>query len=337
MNYNIQNRCIPQVIITYITVRRWHTVSLLGELLMPITVPANLPAIETLNRENIFIMDEMRAMSQDIRPLRIVILNLMPKKIETETQLLRLLGNSSLQVDIELMQTASHQSKNTPSEHLLRFYKTFDELKDQRFDGMIITGAPVEHLDFEAVNYWPELCNILEWTKTNVFSTFHICWGAQAGLYYHYGINKHPLPEKMFGVFKHICCDPQHYLLYGFDEQFYAPHSRHTSISQQDIENFNELRVLSTSSEAGVYIVADKDDKNFYVTGHSEYDQDTLASEYFRDIDKGLDIKLPNNYFIDDNPSNPPLVRWRAHANLLFFNWLNYFVYQKTPYDYISR
>ena len=304
---------------------------------MPITVPASLPAIETLNRENIFIMDEMRAMSQDIRPLRIVILNLMPKKIETETQLLRLLGNSSLQVEIELMQTASHQSKNTPSEHLLRFYKTFDELSEQRFDGMIITGAPVEHLNFESVDYWPELCRIMEWTKTNVFSTFHICWGAQAGLYYHYGINKHPLADKMFGVFRHTCHNPAHYLLYGFDERFYAPHSRHTTILREDIERCPELQVLSSSKDAGVYIVADRDDKNFYVTGHSEYDRDTLAGEYFRDKDKGLAIKPPVNYFPDDDSSQPPMLRWRAHSNLLFFNWLNYFVYQRTPFDYVSK
>ena len=304
---------------------------------MPITVPANLPAIETLNRENIFIMDENRASSQDIRPLRIVILNLMPKKIETETQLLRVLGNSSLQVEIELMQTASHQSKNTPSEHLLRFYKTFEDLKHQRFDGMIITGAPIEHLEFEQVDYWPELCEIMDWAKTNVFSTFHICWGAQAGLYHHYGIKKHPLPEKAFGVFRHRLHNSGHYLLYGFDERFYAPHSRHTTILQEDINACPDLQILSSSPDAGVYIVADKDDKNFYVTGHSEYDRDTLAGEYFRDKNKGLDIKIPVNYFPDDDETKPPLLRWRAHANLLFFNWLNYFVYQRTPFDYISK
>ena len=304
---------------------------------MPITVPANLPAIETLNRENIFIMDENRASSQDIRPLRIVILNLMPKKIETETQLLRVLGNSSLQVEIELMQTASHQSKNTPSEHLLRFYKTFEDLKHQRFDGMIITGAPIEHLEFEQVDYWPELCEIMDWAKTNVFSTFHICWGAQAGLYHRYGIKKHPLPEKAFGVFRHRLHNSGHYLLYGFDERFYAPHSRHTTILQEDINVCPGLQILSSSPDAGVYIVADKDDKNFYVTGHSEYDRDTLAGEYFRDKNKGLDIKIPVNYFPDDDETKPPLLRWRAHANLLFFNWLNYFVYQRTPFDYISK
>lgn len=300
---------------------------------MPIKIPGDLPARQILNKENVFIMDEARAISQDIRPLRIVILNLMPKKIETETQLLRQLGNTPIQIEIELMQTASHTSKNTPQEHLLNFYKTFNELKGQRFDGMIITGAPVEQMEFEDVDYWPELCEIMEWTKTHVYSTFHVCWGAQAGLYYHYGVKKYALPKKMFGIFPHIKHNDSHYLLYGFDDVFFAPHSRYTGISRADVERRPELSILSESEHAGVYIVADEIGRQFFVTGHSEYDRDTLAQEYFRDRDKGLDIELPINYFPHDNPANLPRFTWKAHSNILFSNWLNYFVYQATPFN----
>lgn len=300
---------------------------------MPIKIPGDLPARQILNKENVFIMDEARAMSQDIRPLRIVILNLMPKKIETETQLLRLLGNTPIQIEIELMQTASHTSKNTPQDHLLNFYKTFGEFKHQRFDGMIITGAPVEQMAFEDVDYWPELCEIMEWTKTNVYSTLHICWGAQAGLYYHYGVKKRALPQKMFGVFPHTKRHDEHYLLYGFDDAFFAPHSRHTDVSREDIERRPELSILSESEQAGVYIVADENGRQFFVTGHSEYDRDTLAQEYFRDRDKGLAIAPPANYFPQDNPESTPRFTWKAHSNILFSNWLNYFVYQATPFD----
>ncbi|MDF2567831.1 MAG: Homoserine O-succinyltransferase [Oscillospiraceae bacterium] len=300
---------------------------------MPIKIPDTLPAKITLEGENIFVMDEARAVAQDIRPLKIVLLNLMPKKIETETQLLRLLSNSSLQVDIELLQTASYQPKNTSHEHLLKFYKTFDEIKHLKFDGMIITGAPIEQMQFEQVDYWNELCRILEWTKTNVFSTLHICWGAQAGLYYHYGIPKIPLSEKMFGIFPHKVLNPSHKLVRGFDELFYVPHSRHTSIEENDIINCNELEVLTASDIAGIHIVASKNHRQFFVTGHSEYDRETLSNEYFRDKNKGMDIKIPYNYFPDDDPSKEPPFVWRSHANLLFSNWLNYFVYQQTPYD----
>ena len=302
---------------------------------MPIKIPNDLPARQVFDRENVFIMDETRAITQDIRPLKIVILNLMPKKIDTETQLLRLLGNSPIQVDIELMQTATYTSKNTPQEQLLKFYKTFDEIKHLRFDGMIITGAPVERMEFSAVSYWPELCEIMEWTKTNVFSVFHICWGAQAALYYHYGIRKFPLEKKMFGIFSHERTDKAHYLLYGFDDIFYAPHSRHTEVRREDTENHPELQILSMSRDAGVYIAASRRLNQFFVTGHSEYDAGTLAQEYFRDLDKGEDIQLPVNYFPDNNPDNPPPNRWKAHSNMLYTNWLNYFVYQQTPYDFV--
>ncbi|MCL2034265.1 MAG: homoserine O-succinyltransferase [Oscillospiraceae bacterium] len=300
---------------------------------MPIKIPGNLPAKQILNKENVFIMDEARAMSQDIRPLKIVILNLMPKKIETETQLLRVLGNTPLQIEVELLQTASYTSKNTSQEHLLNFYETFDQIKDNRYDGMIITGAPVELLEFEDVDYWPELREIMEWTKTNVYSTLHICWGAQAGLYHHFGVNKHTLDRKMFGIFPHILHNHSHYLLYGFDDIFYAPHSRHTGIRRSDIERHSELIILSESEQAGVYIVANNNGRQFFVTGHSEYDRDTLAQEYFRDKDKGLDIDVPVNYFPHDNPAATPGYAWKAHSNLLFSNWLNYFVYQQTPFD----
>lgn len=304
---------------------------------MPIKIPNDLPAKQIFDRENVFIMDETRAITQDIRPLKIAILNLMPKKIETETQLLRLIGNTPLQIDIELLQTGSHISRNTSPEHLLKFYKTFEDVRDRRFDGLIITGAPVEQLPFEQVDYWPELCEVMEWTKTNVFSTLHICWGAQAALYHHYGVPKHQLPAKMFGIFEHTLSEPGHTLLYGFDDIFYAPHSRHTEVRREDIEKRPELTVLSTSRQAGVYIVAGSRYNQFFVTGHSEYDADTLAQEYFRDVERGDPIDLPANYFPDGNPDNPPPMRWKAHSNMLFTNWLNYFVYQQTPYDYIME
>lgn len=302
---------------------------------MPIKIPNDLPAWQVLHKENIFIMDEHRATEQDIRPLRIAILNLMPKKIETETQLLRMLGNTPIQLEIELLQTATYISRNTSQEHLLKFYKTFEDVKDQKFDGLIITGAPVEQMSFESVDYWSEISRIMEWSKTNVFSTFHICWGAQAALYYHYGVPKYPLKEKMFGVFQHMPANKSHHLLYGFDDVFYAPHSRHTEVREEDIAAVPELEVLSTSPQAGVYIAASRDGKNFFITGHSEYERDTLAQEYFRDLDAGLPISLPQNYFLNDNPANPPMKRWRSHSHLLYSNWINYFVYQKTPYDFL--
>lgn len=299
---------------------------------MPIKIPDSLPARKILEAENIFVMTEQRAVHQDIRPIKIAILNLMPKKIETETQLLRLLGNTPLQVDIELLQTASHTSKNTPGEHLLKFYQTFEDVKDQRFDGLIITGAPVEMMDFEDVDYWKELIEIMEWSKTNVYSTFHICWGAQAGLYYHYGINKHILSHKMFGIFEHNVLVPSHKILRGFDEVFYAPHSRHTTVEKEDVLARSQLELLSYSDTAGVYIVASRDTRQYFVTGHSEYDRETLASEYFRDLSQGLAIDLPVNYFPNNNPELPIPHKWRSHANLLYLNWLN-LVYQQTPYD----
>jgi len=300
---------------------------------MPINIDALLPARSILEMENIFVMSRERAMTQDIRPLRIVILNLMPTKIETETQLLRLLSNTPIQVDVELLQMATHESKNTSQEHLLQFYKTFGEIKDQRYDGMIITGAPVEHLPFEDVDYWPELCEIFEWTKRHVWSTFHICWGAQAGLYYHHGVEKVPLPRKLSGVYTHRLVDPVHPLVRGMDDEYLAPHSRYTEVRRQDIEAVPELRVIACSDEAGVHLVSDVRCRNIYATGHSEYDRGTLAKEYFRDIDKGLDIQVPCNYFPDDDPGRTPTMRWRGAASLLFSNWLNYFVYQETLYD----
>ena len=300
---------------------------------MPIKIPNNLPAAEVLHNENIFIMTETRAMTQDIRPLQILLLNLMPKKIQTETQLSRLLGNTPLQIELELITTRTHQSTNTPPEHLQAFYKTFDDVKHRKFDGLIITGAPVENMEFEEVDYWEELCEIMEWSKTNVHSTFHICWGAQAGLYYHYGIQKRPLPEKMFGVFPHIVEYKNAILFRGFDDTFYVPHSRHTTVFREDIEAVPELRVLSSSEEAGVYAVFTKEGRQIFIMGHSEYDADTLNQEYVRDVTAGKPISVPKNYFPGDDPSQPPLVCWRAHANLLYSNWLNYFVYQTTPYD----
>lgn len=300
---------------------------------MPIKIPDSLPASRILENENVFVMTEYRALHQDIRPLKIVILNLMPKKIETETQLLRLLGNSPIQVDIELMQTKSHTSKNTPSEHLFKFYKTFDDLRGQRFDGMIITGAPVENLDFTDVDYWPELCDIMKWTKTHVHSTLHVCWGAQAGLYYHYGIPKYSLPKKLFGVFPHTIIKKQSPLFRGFDDEFYVPHSRHTENHIEDILSVPELELLAVSQEAGVFAVKSEDNRRFFITGHPEYDPDTLAKEYFRDVDKGLPIDVPKHYFPGDDPSQPPVVRWRSAAQLFYTNWLNYYVYQTTPYN----
>ncbi len=300
---------------------------------MPIKIPASLPANSALQRENIFVMDEERAVHQDIRPLKIAILNLMPKKIETETQLLRLLSNTPLQIDLELLQMASHVSKNTSDDHLFKYYKTLADVREERFDGLIITGAPVEQMPFENVDYWPELCEVFEWSKTNVYSTLHICWGAQAGLYYHYGIPKYDLPEKMFGVFPHTVLQPFHQLLRGFDETFYVPHSRHTEVREEDILWCPDLEILTKSELSGVHIVADKTGRRFFVTGHSEYDRGTLAAEYFRDLEKGLPIHLPYNYFEGDDPENPPRFIWRSHANLLFVNWLNYFVYQQTPFN----
>ncbi|AUG57119.1 MAG TPA: homoserine O-succinyltransferase [Ruminiclostridium sp.] len=300
---------------------------------MPIKIPDDLPAFDILVKENIFVMGEHRAFHQDIRPLKIGILNLMPTKIITETQLLRLLGNTPLQVDIVLLQPKTHKSKNTPEEHLIQFYKTFDMVEDQKFDGMIITGAPVEHLSFEEVDYWEELKAIMEWTKDNVMSTLHICWGAQAALYYHYGIEKYLLNEKMFGIFSHRITKNNVRLTRGFDENFNVPHSRHAETRREDVEKIDELEILAESEEAGVYLVASKDGRRVFVTGHPEYDALTLKTEYDRDIQRGLDIKVPKNYFPDDDPNNMPIVTWRGHANLLFSNWLNYYVYQETPYD----
>ncbi|MBR5428571.1 MAG: homoserine O-succinyltransferase [Clostridia bacterium] len=300
---------------------------------MPIKIDNALPAHLLLENENIFVMTEERALSQDIRPLEIVILNLMPTKITTETQFLRLLSNSPLQVNIELLQTATHQSKHTAAEHMLKFYRTLDEIKDNRYDGMIVTGAPVEMLEYEDVDYWSELCSIFDWAASHVYSVFHVCWGAQAALYHKYGIQKHVLPAKMFGVFEHTPMDLKHPLLRGFDDTFYSPHSRHTEIRVSDIANEPDLSVLAHSDIAGVHLVADKACRNFYAFGHCEYDGNTLALEYFRDKGKGLDIAVPYNYFPNDDPTQPPLIRWRGAGSLLFTNWLNYFVYQRTPYD----
>lgn len=300
---------------------------------MPIKIANELPAHKSLELENIFVMTEDRAMKQDIRPLKILILNLMPTKIETETQLLRLLSNSPLQVEIDLLQLKSHKSKNTSEEHMLKFYKTFDEVENLRFDGMIVTGAPVENLEFEQVDYWEELCSIFEWSKKHVYSTFHICWGAQAALYYHYGVPKYPLDEKIFGVFPHRCLDPLHPLMRGLDEVFYVPHSRHTENRRSDIALVKDLQILSYSDLAGVHLISDMACRNFFASGHSEYDRETLAKEYFRDLNKGLDIKQPFNYFPDSDTNKTPMVQWRSAANIIFTNWLNYFVYQQTPYD----
>ncbi len=300
---------------------------------MPIKIPNALPATETLLSENIFVMTETRALSQDIRPLKILLLNLMPTKVATETQLARLLGNTPLQVELELIHTSTHVSKNTPQEHLLAFYKTFKDIKHNHYDGMIITGAPVEKMNFEEVEYWDELCEIMEWTKTHVTSTFHICWGAQAGLYYHFGINKYPLKEKMFGVFPHVVERRNSMLFRGADDIFMVPHSRHTEIKREDIEKVPELRIIATSEEAGIYAVATDSGKQIFITGHSEYDPETLKNEYMRDKNLGLEIKVPKNYFPNDDDTRDPLVTWRSHANLIYSNWLNYYVYQVTPYE----
>ena len=303
---------------------------------MPIKIPNGLPARETLESENIFVMPETRAQTQQIRPLRIALLNLMPTKIVTETQLSRLLGNTPLQVELELVQVSSHKSKNTSEEHMLAFYKTFDEVADQYYDGMIITGAPVEQMPFEQVEYWEELCRIMEWTKTHVHSTFHICWGAQAGLFYHFGIDKVPLEKKMFGVFPHKVVYKNPILLRGFDDEFYVPHSRHTTIRREDVAAVPEIKILAESEEAGLYAMATQGGKQVFITGHSEYDWDTLNREYVRDKNAGLPIEVPKNYFPNDDDTQMPVVRWRGHANLLYSNWLNYFVYQSTPYDVMA-
>jgi homoserine O-succinyltransferase len=300
---------------------------------MPLTIPMALPAVDALLQENIFVMDAERASHQEIRPLKIVILNLMPIKITTETDLIRLLSNSPLQLEIDFLHMESHTSKNTPIEHLMTFYKTFDEICQSNYDGMIITGAPVELLEFEKVNYWKEITQIFEWAKHHVTSTLYICWAAQAGLYHHYGIPKHKLDSKMFGVFEHTKNDALNPIFRGFDDIFYVPHSRHTDIKAKDIQKVQALTILSESEDAGVYLVMARNGREFYVTGHSEYSPYTLDTEYKRDLDKGLPINMPKNYYKNDNPENEPLVRWRSHANLLFTNWLNYFVYQETPYD----
>lgn len=300
---------------------------------MPIKIDSNLPAHKLLENENVFVMTEERAVSQDIRPLKILILNLMPTKIETETQLLRLLSNSPIQVEAELLQTATHEVKNASKEHMFKFYKTFDEIKDERFDGMVVTGAPVENMEFEQVDYWDELCRIFEWSKTNVYSSFFICWGAQAALYYKYGLRKYRLDRKMFGVFEHVSLDNFHPLMRGLDDKFWVPHSRHTEVRRGDIALIKDLQILSYSEKAGVHLLSDMECRNFFSTGHSEYDRDTLAKEYFRDAEKGLDIDLPENYFPDNDPAKTPEVKWRGAANIIFSNWLNYFVYQRTPYD----
>ena len=300
---------------------------------MPIKIPNQLPATQTLRQENIFVMTETRAITQDIRPLRILLLNLMPTKVDTETQFARVLGNTPLQIELELVAPRSHISKNTSQEHMLAFYKTFDEVKEQNFDGLIITGAPVEHLPFEQVDYWQELCRIMEWSKTHVHSTLHICWGAQAGLYFHYGVEKRSLPEKLFGVFDHRVLKPNSPLFRGFDDVFQAPHSRYTEVWESDIRSTPGLELLAVSGDAGVFAVKSEDSRQFFITGHPEYDPDTLAREYFRDREKGLQIHVPYNYFPGDDPCRPPIVRWRSAGQLLYTNWLNYYVYQTTPYD----
>jgi homoserine O-succinyltransferase len=303
---------------------------------LPIQIPNDLPAAGVLLQENIFVMKEDRATTQDIRPLEIVLLNLMPTKVATETQFSRLLGNTPLQVKLELMHMSSHTSKNVSQDHLLNFYKSFDELKHRKFDGMVITGAPVENMAFEDVDYWEELTRIMEWSKTNVHSTIHICWGAQAGLYYHYGIPKHPLREKLFGVFRHKADYKKSILMRGFDDEFWAPHSRHTTILREDIEKVPDLKIVASSDKAGVYAVTTKGGKQIFITGHSEYDPDTLEKEYLRDKNLGLPIAVPENYYPGDDDTKEPVVRWRSHGNLLFSNWLNYFVYQTTPYDIMT-
>lgn len=300
---------------------------------MPIMIQDGLPAIKVLSEENIFVMAASRASHQDIRVLKILILNLMPLKIVTENQLLRMLSNSPLQCDVKLMLPSTHESRNTPREHLDVFYETFDDVKDSKFDGLIITGAPIENFDFEDVDYWPEMVKIMDWAKTHVFSTLHICWAAQAGLYHHHGVPKHPVEKKVSGVFSHTISDRRVPLVRGFDDNFFAPHSRHTEVRRDDIVDKEELVILSESEDAGIYIVLDKNGRDIYVTGHSEYDPLTLKEEYDRDFKRGDNPPVPRNYFPDDDPTQPPIIRWRSHAHLLFSNWLNYYVYQQTPYD----
>ena len=300
---------------------------------MPIKIPNSLPARETLEGENIFVMTEYRAIHQDIRPLNLLILNLMPTKIATETQLLRKFSNTPLQIQVELLQTISHDAQNVDRSHLESFYTSYDQIKDKNYDGLVITGAPVENLDFETVDYWEELCQIMEWSKTHVHSTLHICWGAQAGLYYHYGIPKYALPQKLFGVFDHRVLKPSSPLFRGFDDRFYAPHSRHTEVLEEDIRKVPGLEVLAVSEEAGVFAVKTEDSRQFFLLGHLEYDRNTLAQEYWQDVDRGLDIQVPRHYFPNDDPNQTPIVRWRSAGQLIYTNWLNYYVYQTTPYD----
>lgn len=302
---------------------------------MPLNLPDKLPAIDLLKEENIFVIDNSRASTQDIRPLKIVVLNLMPLKITTETDLIRLLSNSPLQIEVSFMKLKSHTSKNTPIEHMKAFYRDFELMRDEKFDGMIVTGAPVEHLPFEEVNYWPEIQEIFDWTRTHVTSTFYICWAAQAGLYHHYGVPKYPLDKKMFGIFKHRICGGMQQLpiFRGFDDEFFVPHSRHTEVRREDIEKCPELTIISESEEAGIHMVMARGGREFFVTGHSEYSPYTLDTEYRRDLQKGLPIEMPCNYYRNDDPEQGPLVRWRSVANLLFSNWMNYYVYQETPYD----
>ena len=300
---------------------------------MPIKIPNQLPATKTLTAENIFVMTETRAIAQDIRPLQILLLNLMPTKVDTETQLARVLGNTPLQIDLELIAPAGHISKNTSQAHMLSFYKTFHEVQDRTFDGLVITGAPVEHLSFEEVEYWPELCEIMEWSKSHVHSTFHICWGAQAGLYYHYGIQKYPLEQKLFGVFPHVVERRSNMLFRGSDDVFMVPHSRHTTVRREDVEQVPGLKILATSPEAGIYALSTESGRQIFITGHSEYDALTLEQEYLRDKNQGKPIAPPKNYYPNDDDTQPPRVTWRSCANLLYSNWLNYFVYQTTPFD----
>lgn len=300
---------------------------------MPIRIPNQLPATATLTGENIFVMTETRATTQEIRPLQILLLNLMPTKIATETQLLRKFSNTPLQIQVELLQTISHDAQNVDRSHLESFYTSYDQIKDKNYDGLVITGAPVENLDFETVDYWEELCQIMEWSKTHVHSTLHICWGAQAGLYYHYGIPKYALPQKLFGVFDHRVLKPSSPLFRGFDDRFYAPHSRHTEVLEEDIRKVPGLEVLAVSEEAGVFAVKTEDSRQFFLLGHLEYDRNTLAQEYWRDVDRGLDIQVPRHYFPNDDPNQTPIVRWRSAGQLIYTNWLNYYVYQTTPYD----
>lgn len=300
---------------------------------MPIKIPNDLPAVQTLADENIFVMTETRAITQDIRPLRILLLNLMPKKIETETQLSRILGNTPLQIELTLIRMNSHISQNTSQDHLLAFYSTFYDVRKEKFDGMIITGAPVELMDFEAVDYWEELCEIMEWSKTHVHSTLHICWGAQAGLYYHFGIKKRLMEKKLFGVYPHKADYALSMLLRGFDDVFYVPHSRYTYVDRDEVEAVPQLKILASSEKAGVHIVSTVGGRQFFIMGHAEYDPLTLDSEYRRDSAAGLDTAIPENYYPNDDPNNPPIVNWRSHGSLLYTNWLNYFVYQSTPYD----